>query len=287
MPQLHTRALIRLVTVLLLLLPATAFAQQRPLVTEDPETVGAGNILVEGGIDYSWDVEYPASGLQGNRLRLPLLGVSVGLSSIAEIQLDGGLHNRLAIKERDPAAPLANLVTETGDSTSDVEDIVIGTKVKFLPEGMRRPALGFRFATRLPNANNESGLGLDTTDFYATFVAGKTVQSVRAVGNIGLGILGDPVDGNRQNDVLLYGVSFARALTNQAEVVGEINGQINTRNGDPPAGTDSRGIVRLGARYTISGWRADAAILFGVTPNDPSFGFAAGATYVFNAFRIP
>src|SRR3954464_14405328 len=251
MLRLRTRSIVRLLTVLALVSPTAAYAQQRPLVTEDPETVGAGNVLIEGGFDYSWDAEYPASGLQGNLLRLPLLGFSIGVSSIAEIQIDGGLHNRLAIKERDPSAPLADLVTESGDTTGDVEDIVIGTKVRLVSEGMRRPAFAFRFATRLPNANNETGLGLDTTDFYATVIAGKTVQSVRAVANVGLGILGDPVDGNRQNDVLLYGVSFARALTNQAEVVGEINGRLNTRSGEPPPGTDSRGIVRLGARYTI------------------------------------
>ena len=130
-------------------------------------------------------------------------------------------------------------------------------------------------------------MGLDTTDFFASVIAGKTVQSIRTVANIGLGILGDPINGNRQNDVMTYGVSFARALTDQAEVVGEINGRINTRSGEAPIGTESRGIVRLGARYTISGWRADAAILFGVTGNDPNFGFAGGVTYVFHAFNVP
>ena len=115
----------------------------------------------------------------------------------------------------------------------------------------------------------------------------KTVQSVRIVGNIGLGILGDPTRGDQQNDVLTYGVSFARALTQQAEIVGEVNGHVSTREGEPPPGTESRGIARLGARYTIGGWRADGAVLFGVTSRDPSFGFAGGFTYVFNAFQIP
>jgi hypothetical protein len=276
-----------LLLALFVLSPALASAQQRPLVTEDPETVGAGNILIEGGFDYAWDVEFPASGYEGNLLRLPLLGLSFGVSSIAEIQIDGGLHNRLSIKGADPSAPLYDEVTATGNTTGDVEDVVIGAKIRILSEKMRRPAFAFRFATRLPNANNETALGLDTTDFYASIIAGKTVQSIRVVGNLGLGILGDPVIGNRQNDVTLYGLSFARALTDEAEVVGEINGWINTRNGVPPAGTDSRGIVRLGGRYTIGAWRADAAILFGVTARDPGFGFAAGATYVFKAFNVP
>jgi hypothetical protein len=67
-----------------------AVAQQRPLVTEDPEPVGAGRILIESGLDYARDAEYPASGLQGHLLRVPLIGISVGISSIAELQIDGG-----------------------------------------------------------------------------------------------------------------------------------------------------------------------------------------------------
>jgi hypothetical protein len=285
MPHLRFRRLLPLLTFAILL-PAAALAQQRPLVTEDPETIGAGRVLVEGGIDYSWDVEYPASGLEGNLLRIPILGVSVGVSSIAEIQIDGGLHNHLNITDRDASAPLFGMVTATGDTTGDVEDIVIGTKVRIVPEGMRRPAFAFRFATRLPNANNETGLGLDTSDFFASILTAKTVRSVRVVGNLGLGIIGDPTRGDRQNDVTLYGLSFARALTSRAEVVGEINGWFNTRN-EPPIASDSRGVGRLGARYTIGSWRADGAVLFGVTARDPGFGIAAGATYVFDAFRVP
>jgi len=269
-----------------LLCPMWAFAQQRPLVTEDPETIGAGRILLEGGVDYSRSVEYPVSGLEGHLLRVPLFGVSVGLSSIAEIQFDGGLYNRLAITGRHPA-PLSHLLTASGTFISSVEDLVVGTKIRIVSEKASRPSFGVRFATKLPNASNESGLGLDTTDFFASLLVGKTVQSVRVVGNVGLGILADPTQGDRQNDVVTYGVSFARALTEAAEVVGEVNGRVSTRSGEPPPGTDTRGTVRFGGRYTIGGWRADAALLFGITSRDPSVGVAAGFTYIFDAFQVP
>jgi hypothetical protein len=179
------------------------------------------------------------------------------------------------------------MVTATGDSTSSVEDIVIGTKIRLVSEGSSRPSFGLRFATKLPNASNESGIGLDTTDFLASVLVAKTVRSVRFVGNVGLGILGDPTRGDQQNDVLTYGMSFARAMTQQAEIVGELNGRVSTWSGAPPPGTESRGIARLGARYTIGSWRTDGAVLFGVTSKDPTFGFAAGFTYVFNAFEVP
>ena len=274
------------IAILVLISPLSAFGQQRPLVTEDPETVGAGRILVEAGFDYARDVLFPASGLEGHRLRVPLVGVSIGVSSIAEIQVDGGVYSRLAI-ERRMAAPLASMVTATGDMTSAVEDIVIGTKVRLVPEGVSRPAFGFRFATKLPNASNESGLGRDTMDFFASLLVAKTVESVRIVGNAGVGILGDATRGDEQNDVLTYGLSFARAITQAAEVVGELNGRLDLRDGPPPPGTESSGTIRFGTRYTRGSWRADTAILIGVTSKDPTVGLTAGFTYVFAGFQVP
>jgi hypothetical protein len=274
-----------IIVVAALLGAVPASAQQRPLVTEDPEVVGAGLILIEGGFDYGTDMLFPASGLKGNLLRLPLVGVSVGLSSIAELQIDGGPYNRMSIKSRQPG-PLAGMMNFTGDRTHDVEDIVIATKIKLLSETPTRPAFGVRFATKLPNAGNESGLGLDTTDFHVQVLAGKTVRSVRLVGNAGLGILGDPTRGDNQNDVLDYGISVARAVAEGVEVVGELNGRANTRSGTPPAGTESRATVRIGGRLTRGTVRLDAGLLLGVTARDPGVGFTAGATWVFKGFTV-
>ena len=44
---------------------APAAAQQRPLVTEDPETIGAGLVLIEGGFDYARDDPVPGLGPAG------------------------------------------------------------------------------------------------------------------------------------------------------------------------------------------------------------------------------
>ncbi len=260
-------------------------AQSRPLVTEDPETVPSGHILLEAGLDYQHQVKYPASGLTGNLWRVGTFGLSFGVSSIAEIQLDGGVHNFLAITKFEPA-PLAPYLTVTDDHTSDFEDLTIGAKVRFVRETTGRPAMAVRFWTRLPNAGNESGLGLDTTDFNFNLNIGKTVQSVRIVGNIGFGILGDPVRGDDQNDVFNYGISVARAVRTGVELVGEVNGRQNTRTGTPPVGTESRSAVRVGARLTRGPVRVDAAFLFGITSLDPEWGFTTGITWVFKAFDV-
>jgi hypothetical protein len=197
------------------------------------------------------------------------------------------LFNRLSIAGRNDAAPLAASVTATGQSTHDVEDIVMATKVRLTAESPQRPAVGLRFATRLPNASNESGLGTDTTDFLTSLLVAKTVQSVRVVGNIGFGILADPTQGDRQNDVLTYGLSLARAITQQAEFVGEVNGRVSTRSGVAPPGTESRGLLRFGGRYTRGSVRLDAGTFVGLTSADPTIGFTTGVTYVFDAFTVP
>jgi hypothetical protein len=265
-----------------------AFGQQRPLVTEDPEVVGAGRVLVESGIDWERDLFYPVSGLRGHRLSVPTFGLSVGLSSIAELQLDWGFYQRLHITER-RAAPLSSLVTTTDNRTHDVEDLVLATKIRLFGEtAAGRPAVGLRFATKLPNASNEAGLGTDMTDFFASLLVAKTIQSIRVVGNAGVAILGDPTSAvPEQNDLLTFGVSVARALTNATEIVGEINSRLNLASGDPDPGAENRGAMRVGARYTRGTVRVDAGLVFGMTPRDPEIGVTAGFTWVFNAFRVP
>ena len=263
-----------------------AAAQQRPLVSQDPEPIGAGRVLIEGGMDATHHEFYPLSGLQGNRIAVPTIGISVGLSAIVEFQLIGGPFQQLSITERRPA-PLASLVTATGATTHAVKDIEIGAKIRLVAEGAQRPAFAFRFSTRLPNAKHESGLGQDTTDFSASLLAAKTVQSIRVVANTGFTIMSEPLDPAKQNDVLTYGASIARALTDRTEVVGELAGRWSTRNGVAPLGTESRARLTVGGRYTRGAVRFDGGVFVGLTAVDPTVGLTVGVTYVFSAFTLP
>ena len=275
-----------IITVALLLCAAPVFAQQRPLRTEDPETIGAGRILIEAGLDYNRDTYFPVSGLRGNHLTVPQFGASLGVSSIAEIQIDWGIYQKLSITEQLPGAPLSHLLQIDGDTTDDFGDIHIGAKVKLLGETASRPAIGSWFSTRLPNAGNESGLGKDVQDFASALSIGKTVQSVRVVGNIGFMMIGRPTEAVAQDDLLIYSLSVARAISPAAEIVGEFVGRANFANIVTP-GAEDRGLLRFGARYTTSGVRVDAGILLGLSPRDPEFGITGGFTWVFDAFKIP
>jgi hypothetical protein len=262
-----------------------AAGQRRPLDTQDPEPIGAGRVLIETGVTNARNEFYTLSGLQGNLWQLPVLGCVVGLSPIADFQISGGPYDRLNITDRRPA-PLAGVVSAVGQTTHAVDDIVIGTKIRLAPESAKRPGVGFRFAVRLPNAKHESGLGQDTTDFSASLLAGKTAASVRVVANAGVMIMSQPLDAAKQNDVLTYGLSVAHWLSRTAEIVAEINGRWSTRGGVAPVGTESRGIARVGGRYTVGSIRLDGALLVGVTSIDPSVGMTVGLTYVFRAFSL-
>ena len=261
-------------------------AQQRPLLTEDPESIGDGLILMEVGIDHAWDQTFTVSGLDGDLLRGPLLGLSFGMGPNAEIQIDGVSFSRLRISDRFDA-PLSGMVDASGDTTHSFDDIVVGAKIKVVSEGARMPAIALRFATRLPNASNESGLGLDTMDFFQSLLVGKTMQAVRLVGNVGVGILSDPTRGDRQNDVLTYGFSLARAFAEGAEIVGEINVRVSTRRGTPPPGTESRATMTFGLRYTRGAVRFDGGLFTGFTSRDPRVGLTGGLTWVFESFLQP
>ena len=275
------------VLALFMLAAATpSFAQQRPLKTEDPETIGSGRMLVEAGIDYQRDVYLPVSGLRGHLFTIPDFGVSLGVSSIAEIQIDWGVYQKLNITDQVAGAPLSDMLILDGSTTDDFGDIHIGAKVKLLSETARRPAIGSWFRTRLPNAGNESGLGKDVQDFSSALTIGKTVQSVRVVANIGVTMIGKPTEAVAQDDLLIYSLSVARAISGATEVVGEFVGRANFANIVTP-GAEDRGLLRFGARYTISGARFDAGILIGLTARDPEFGVTGGFTWVFDAFKVP
>lgn len=215
-------------------------AQQRPLITQDPEVIGDGRLLVESGVEVGSNIWYPVSGLTGDRVALPL-GVSVGLGAVTELQIDGG-YQWLAIDRRD-FAPL-DFRVEPGERTSDVIDVTLAMKVRVCGEGVRRPAISLRFATELPNASNESGLGLDTLNFVGTILVGKTVGAFRLVGNAGVALLSDVLQGSLQHDALVGGVSVAFALRPSVDLVGELAGRQVLFADRPPIGAEPRGQVR-------------------------------------------
>ena len=141
-------------TVVVCGVTASAGAQQRPLVTEDPETIGSGLILIEGGFDYAREQRFTVSGLEGHLSRFPLVGLSIGVSSITEIQLDGLSYSWLRITDR-IEAPLSDMLNFEGDTTGSVDDLVIGAKVHLVAESGPPPRV--RCPLRYAASEREQG----------------------------------------------------------------------------------------------------------------------------------
>lgn len=274
---------------LLALASVPAFAQYRPIEVESPIPIGEGRLAVESSVEWQKDTEFPASGLVGDRWRLPSARVTFGLGTVGELQLEGGAHF-LSIDERRPG-PLASRVAP-GTSASSVADLVIATKVQAMAEKPGRPALGVRFATKLPNASEQSGMALDTTDFYASLLAGKSVGRAYVVGNVGLAILGAPPsvltpDDSAQNDLLTWGASVSWTMSPRAAPFLDAAGRVHTAGHRAPDGTETRGLGRVGVRWTLGRTRVESALLTGLTPLDTTFGVSVSARWVFDAFGRP
>ena len=269
--------------LLSLLVSGPAVAQQRPLETQDPDPIGAGKILLRTGVVYLREQSFPVSGLRGHHTSAPDIGFSFGVGGVAEFQVDHLSYQHLSVTERFDA-PRDHAATFDGDSTSDLDDLVVGAKIRLLAERSKRPSLGMHFSTRLPNAHDESGLGKDTIDFRNSVLVGRTMGPVRTVLNVGLGILGDPTNGVRQNDVLLYGLSVVGRLADSLEVVAEVNGHRSTRSGEVPPGTDSTAFARGGLRYLRRNVQIDGAMVLGLYELDATIGGTIGISFLFDGW---
>jgi hypothetical protein len=259
----------------------TAFAQQRPLLTEDVDIIAPGSLRIEAGIDFVQRAKYPVSGLTGDLTRAGVIGISIGLAPNVEVQIEGVAQNLLSINTRGPSA-IALSVPAGANSTSDIGDFTLWTKIKLRNETAHLPSVGFRFGVQLPNSNQARGLGLNQTNAYGQVLIGKKFGQnarVNTFGNLGIGILTAPTGLFTQNDVVTYGLAGIVRLNKQFSLAGEVNGRANTRPGNGPLGTESQGEARLGMQVRASGLRFDFAGIKGLTKLSPRSGLTVGVTY--------
>src|ERR1051325_1978175 len=169
-------------------------AQQRPLITEDVDIITPGSMRIQAGVDFMQRARYPVSGLEGDLTRAGVLGVTIGLAPNVEVQIQGVAQNFLSINSRTASAiPLD--VAASANSTHDIGDFTLWTKIKLRNESAHWPSVGFRFGVQLPNSNEASGIGLNQTNAYGQVLFGKKFGEngrVNTFANLGIGILGVP-----------------------------------------------------------------------------------------------
>src|SRR5882762_797084 len=258
-----------------------ASAQQRPLITEDVDIIPPGSLRISAGVDFVQKARFPVSGLTGDLTRAGVISVSIGLAPNVEVQIEGVAQNVLSINTRGASAiPLS--LAAGANSTNDIGDFTLWTKIKLRNETAHLPSIGFRFGVQLPNSNQGRGIGLNQTNAYGQVLFGKKFGQdarVNTFGNLGIAILTAPTGLFSQNDVLTYGLAGIVRLNRQFSLAGEVNGRANTRPGSGPLGTESQGEARLGMQVRASGLRFDFAGIKGLTRFTPNSGFTVGVTY--------
>ena len=254
-------------------------AQQRPLLTEPVETVNRGAVRLELGFEFLQEAAFPLSGLEGDLTRVGVLGVRLGVGDRVELQILGSLQDFLNVDRRF-AAPQADQLDFSGNSTSDVGDFTLATKIRLNQERSDLPAFGVRFGMELPNASNQSGLGVDETNVFGSLLVEKNAGPLRVLGNVGLVILGDPLEMAAQDDLFIYGTAFTLAVHPKLNLLAEINGRV----GPGDVGTLDQSRLRAGAQIKAGGLYWDVAGFWGLEDTDPSSGVIVGVSKTFQIF---
>ena len=256
-------------------------AQQRPLLTEDVDIIPPGTVRIQAGLDFMQGAKYPASGLTGDLTRVGVIGVNIGLSPNVEFQIEGVAQNFLSINSRTPGAIPLTLAPGV-NSTNDVGDFILWTKIKLHSETKNSPSLGFRVGVQLPNSNQARGLGLNNTNAFGSILVGKKFGPdgrLNTFGNVGIAIITAPTLLFTQNDMLTYGAAGIFRINKQFSLAGEVNGRANTRPGNGPLGTEAQSEARLGMQIRASGLRFDFAGIRGLGKFSPKSGVTVGVTY--------
>ena len=268
------------------------FAQQRPLLTDDVDTIPEGAVEVSAGVDFLQNEKFSLSGLKGDLTRVGDIRVKVGFASNVEFQVEGVLQNFLAINSAAATSPIP--LSLDGNSSNDAGDFILSTKIKLRNETRNFPALGFKFGFQLPNSDQARGIGTNQINVFGKVLVQKRFGTrngksprFKALGNIGIGILNAPLERFTQNDVLLYGLAGIYSVNDRINIVGEINGSANTRSGDAPLGTESISQFRIGTQIKASNLRFDTAAIFGLTRFSPRTGVTFGVTYLSPSIFTP
>jgi hypothetical protein len=229
------------------IIPVSLFSQQYPITTETPSIIPAGTAHAEIGVGEYFDQPFPLSGLDGNLTKLGMLRFGFSYDGNVELQFDGTLLDILRVKTRNAAFNSA--IATTNSVTGDIGDFTLWTKFRLISEYRFFSSVSIRFGVQLPNASNESGLGIDEFDFYSSFLFEKHYAGIRWVVNTGLGILGDPATLSEQHDTFIFAFGSYIPVGERSTLVLETAG----RTGHHGIGVYRLTNVKAGAQASFAG----------------------------------
>ena len=266
--------------LLLCILPFILVSQQHPLAVESASLLEPGHAQIELGAAHFLRQPFPLSGLEGNLWKLGNVRFCISLSGYVELQTEGTLLNVLDITHRKSA--FNSGITTLNNPTADIGDFSIWTKFSILNEYTSELGLCVRFGIQLPNASNESGLGIDEMNFFSSLLFQKHFLGLWTV-NAGLGVLGDPILVSSQHDVFVYGIEYILPIGETTNVYLQSAG----RRGHHGTGIPHISNAKLGIEKNVAN---DLSVkLFGVTnfsSTDNAKGIELSAVYTFQVLEI-
>jgi hypothetical protein len=220
-----------------------------------------GKIWLHTGFEARSNWQAPITRARGNLYRYGTLRFDFGLASNVALQIRGAVRQVL----RSQAKTIAR----------DAGDFSLATLARLVSEGPHCPALGFRIETKLPNTNQERGIGNNTADIAMTVAARKRFGATAIFSEIGLAILTAPRQNNDQNDALVYGLGLMWDLSKKIQLAGEINGFTSPRD-QIPLGTEDRSAARLGLAWKWPKFSGEILAVKGLITREGNWGFVVG-----------
>ena len=139
-----------------------------------------------------------------------------------------------------------------------------------------------RIGVQLPNASNESGLGIDEMNFFSSFLLEKHFAGLWIV-NAWLGILGDPTRLSSQHDVCMYGIAYSIPVTALTSVTFQHTG----RAGHSGVGVNGLRTWKIGVEKTFSDhYYVDVFGIKNTSVDDKAIGVQATFRFFFHIMNI-
>jgi len=248
----------------------TSTAASLALQTNHLHLVPKGRAWFHTGLELRTNWQAPITQARGDLYRYGTLRLDFGIAENVSIQIRGAIKQILR--------------TNSQIIAKDAGDFSIATIARILTEGPNRPALGFRIETKLPNTNQDRGIGNNTTDITLAILATKQFGPALVFSDLGLAILSAPRQINDQNDALVYGLGALWNVNKKIQLAGEINGFTSPRN-QIPLGTEDRSAARLGFVWKFQKLAVEILAVKGLVQREGDWGVAAGLSAQINFFR--
>jgi hypothetical protein len=228
-----------------------------------------GTTWLHAGFEWRPNWQAPITRAHGDLYRFGTLRFDFGIAENVSLQIRGAIKQVLQFN--------AKTIAE------DAGDFSIATIARIFSEKPRRPAFGFRIETKLPNTNQDRGIGNNTTDITMSILATKKFKAAAVFSDIGLAILAAPRQINDQNDALVYGFGVLWNLNRRLQLAGEINGFTSPRN-QIPLGTEDRSASRLGFSWRLPKFAVELFAIRGLIKREGDWGLTAGLSAQMNLF---